>query len=86
MRGTWTCLTTKGAPDGEVAWYQCRRFEVPAELAASSFQELQIGSGTGDLEFASALCFPKFAKGAPRGCTNFGKRALDIPTLMSSWR
>jgi len=36
------------------------------------------------LNFASALCFPKFAKGAPRECTNFGKRALDAPTLASS--
>src|SRR5271169_6758826 len=50
------------AADGEVVWSQCRRFEVPAELAASPQQELQIESGTGDHRFASALCFPKFAK------------------------
>jgi hypothetical protein len=34
---------------GEVAWWQCRRFEVPAAIAASPGQELQIECGTGIL-------------------------------------
>jgi hypothetical protein len=48
--------------DGEVVWDQWRRFEVPAEIAASSEQELQIESGHWHFRFASAPCFPKFAK------------------------
>jgi hypothetical protein len=32
--------------DGESVQAQCRRFEVPAEIAASPLQELQIESGT----------------------------------------
>jgi hypothetical protein len=34
--------------DGEAVWSQCRRFEVPAEVAANLRQELQIESGTGE--------------------------------------
>jgi len=48
----WTCWprqTSDIDADGEVVWYQCRRFEVPAGFAASPQQELQIESGTGIL-------------------------------------
>jgi len=63
--------------DGEGVWCQRRRFEVPAELTASPYQELQIESGTGDFKFAGALCFPKFVKGgaaSPRRA----KLALEV--------
>ena len=73
-------LTNAPPADGEVVWYQCRRFEVPAEAAARPGQELQIESGTGIPNFASALCFPKFAKeGAARGheLRKAGTRYLD---------
>jgi hypothetical protein len=49
--------------DGEAVWSRCRRFEVPAEVAANLRQELQIESGTGESRVSSALCFPKFARG-----------------------
>jgi hypothetical protein len=39
-----------------------------------------------NLKFASALGLPKFAKVGPQGCAIFGRRALDISTLISSWR
>src|SRR5262249_47714764 len=54
--------TIDASADGEVVWYHCRRFEVPAEIAASP-------TGTSNRKrhwnhgFASALCFPKFVKG-----------------------
>ena len=72
--------TSDKGVDGEVVWYQCRRFEVPAEFAASSYQKLQIESGTGIFEIASALCFPKFVKsGAARvhELRKAGTRRLD---------
>jgi hypothetical protein len=66
--------------DGEGVWYQCRRFEVPAAIAASSFQELQIEDGTGIKYICSCPCFPKFAiKWALRWGANFGKRARVHP-------
>ena len=40
-------LTSARFADGEVVWYQRRRFEVPAVVAASLYQELQIESGPG---------------------------------------
>jgi hypothetical protein len=66
--------------DGEAVWYQCRRFEVPAELAASPRQELQIESGTGILNLLAPFASEVRKKGAAAG-TNFGKRALAAPTL-----
>ncbi len=51
---------------GEVVWYQRRRFEVPAEFAASPRQELQIESGTGILNFASALLLSEVRKEGPQ--------------------
>jgi hypothetical protein len=48
MRWTRVVLKTKApVADGEAVWCRCRRFEVPAEVAASPQQELQIESGTG---------------------------------------
>jgi len=46
--------------DGQVAWYECRRFEVPEVLAASPNRNFK-SKATLESMFGQRLCFPKFA-------------------------
>jgi hypothetical protein len=48
---------TAMSADGEVVWYQCRRLEVSAKVAASLRQKLQIVSGTEILNLLVPLAF-----------------------------
>src|SRR5262249_51709412 len=58
------------------AGHECRRSEVPAVPAASSFQELQIQSGTRIICLLVPLCFRSSCQTVPRCITNFGNGAL----------
>src|SRR5262249_13587888 len=54
----------------------CRRSEAPAPPAASSFQELQIESGTRIICVLVPLCFRSSCQTVPQCITNFGNGAL----------
>jgi hypothetical protein len=43
--------------DGEVVWYQCRRFEVPKEFAASSFRNFKSQAALADLYLLVPVTF-----------------------------
>ena len=66
LRQSWEChRNLLGARMGN-DW--CHLFEVPAQQAANSTQELQIESGTRIIGFAGAHNFPKFVEaGAAMG-------------------
>jgi hypothetical protein len=80
MRWTlWVRETGAWKADGEAVWYQRRRFEVPAVIAASFHQELQIESGTGILSLLVPF-FPKFVDDGAAAVNELrkaGTRCLD---------
>src|SRR6266508_2352678 len=68
------CIAKSRTPAPAVA--QCRRFEVPTALAASSFRNFKSKSGTRIIYLLVPLCFRSSCERVPQCITNFGNGAL----------
>src|SRR4249920_4005227 len=78
---SWRPLSRRAA--SEPIRVECRRFEVPASPAASSFRNFKSISGTRIKYLLVPLCFRSSCEGVSRCVTNFGNGALVVGTILN---